>query len=135
MRLSEFILRDMEAILAQWEAFAATQLPAAANMNSLALRDHAQEILRAVATDLLSPQTEEAQAGKSKGRALKQFDAPETAAQTHALLRARSGYDINQLAAEYRALRASVLRLWTKACQPELNRPGIPGGSILERIG
>jgi signal transduction histidine kinase len=119
MRLSEFILRDMEAILAQWEAFAATQLPAAANMNSLALRDHAQEILRAVATDLLSPQTEEAQAEKSKGRALKQFDAPETAAQTHALLRARSGYDINQLAAEYRALRASVLRLWTNACQPE----------------
>jgi signal transduction histidine kinase len=119
MRLTEFILRDMEAILAQWEAFAATQLPAAANMNSLALRDHAQEILRAVATDLLSPQTEEAQAKKSKGRAPKQFDAPETAAQTHALLRARSGFDINQLAAEYRALRASVLRLWTNACQPE----------------
>ena len=38
--------------------------------------------------------------------------APETAAQTHALLRARAGFDINQLAAEYRALRASVLRLW-----------------------
>ena len=38
--------------------------------------------------------------------------APETAAQTHAVLRARSGFDINQLVAEYRALRASVLRLW-----------------------
>ena len=41
--------------------------------------------------------------------------APETAAQTHAVLRANSGFDINQLAAEYRALRASVLRLWTDA--------------------
>ena len=47
------------------------------------------------------------------------MDAPETAAQTHAILRARSGFDINQLASEYRALRASVLRLWTEACQPE----------------
>ena len=44
--------------------------------------------------------------------------APETAAQTHAILRARSGFDINQLAAEYRALRASVLRLWTDAYVP-----------------
>ena len=47
------------------------------------------------------------------------MEAPETAAQTHAILRARSGFDINQLASEYRALRASVLRLWTEACQPD----------------
>jgi signal transduction histidine kinase len=31
------------------------------------------------------------------------------------VLRARSGFDINQLVAEYRALRASVLRLWLDA--------------------
>ena len=43
----------------------------------------------------------------------------ETAAQTHGLLRARSGFDIKQMASEYRALRASVLRLWTNACLPE----------------
>ena len=42
MRLAEFILRHMEAILAEWEAFATTQLPAAGGMTSLALRDHAQ---------------------------------------------------------------------------------------------
>ncbi|WP_175145708.1 HAMP domain-containing histidine kinase, partial [Paraburkholderia phenoliruptrix] len=42
----------------------------------------------------------------------------ETAAQTHALLRARAGFNINQLAAEYRALRASVLRLWMDDCAP-----------------
>jgi hypothetical protein len=47
------------------------------------------------------------------------IDASETAAQTHAILRARSGFDINQLASEYRALRASVLRLWTESCQPD----------------
>src|SRR5690606_13990724 len=36
----------------------------------------------------------------------------ETAAQTHATLRAGSAFDIEELASEYRALRASVLRLW-----------------------
>jgi signal transduction histidine kinase len=112
MRLAEFILHDMEAILAQWETFAATLLPAAASLSSLALRDHAQHILEAVAKDLNRPQTREAQSEKSKGRAPQVEGAPQTAAQTHAVLRARSGFDINQLVAEYRALRASVLRLW-----------------------
>ena len=119
MRLADFILRDMESILVEWEAFAATLFPAAANMTPLALRDHAKPILEAVATDLSTPQTKQAQADKSLGRAPKPMEAPETAAQTHAVLRARSGFDINQLAAEYRALRASVLRLWADACQPE----------------
>jgi signal transduction histidine kinase len=119
MRLADFILRDMELILAQWEAFAGTLLPAAAHMKSLALRDDAQQILEAVAKDLSTSQTREAQAEKSMGRAPKLIDAPETAAQTHALLRARGGFDINQLAAEYRALRASVLRLWMDECHPK----------------
>jgi signal transduction histidine kinase len=118
MRLAEFIERNMEAIVAQWEAFAATLLPAAASMESPALRDHAQQILMAIAKDLTTFQTREAQFGKSTGRAPTPIDAPETAAQTHALLRAREGFDINQLAAEYRALRASVLRLWVDDCEP-----------------
>ena len=112
MRLAEFILHHMEAILAEWETFAATLLPAAAGLDSLALRDHAQSILEAIAKDLNTSQTREAQSEKSKGRAPKVEGAPETAAQTHAVLRARSGFDINQLVAEYRALRASVLHLW-----------------------
>lgn len=119
MRLSDFILRDIDRIIAEWEAFAATQLPAAAGMSSLALRDHAQQILEAVAADLRTAQTRETQEAKSKGLAPSIPGAPETAAQTHAVLRARSGFNINQLAAEYRALRASVLRLWMDACPPD----------------
>jgi signal transduction histidine kinase len=124
MRLADFILRDMETVLDQWEAFALTRLPAAANMKSLGLRDHAQQILEAVAKDLATFQTREAQSEKSMGRAPLLMGASETAAQTHALLRARSGFDIKQLTAEYRALRASVLRLWMDACQPETAHPG-----------
>ena len=122
MRLADFILRNMETILGEWEEFAGTLLPAAAGMTSLALRDDAKQILEAVAKDLSTPQTKEAQAEKSKNRATKVTGAPETAAQTHAVVRARSGFDINQLAAEYRALRAIVLRLWMDACEPgEIN--------------
>ncbi|MBF6986603.1 MULTISPECIES: sensor histidine kinase [Cupriavidus] len=113
MRLADFILRDMKQILAEWEAFSATQLPAARSRDSLALRDHAPQILQAIAKDLSTPQTSEAQREKSLGRAPKVPGAPETAAQIHAVIRARGGFNINQLVAEYRALRASVLRLWT----------------------
>jgi signal transduction histidine kinase len=120
MRLADFISRDIEPILAQWEAFAATLLPAAANMGSSALRNHAQQILLAVAKDLQTSQTRDAQREKSLGRGPVLTDATETAAQTHALLRPRAGFNINQLAAEYRALRASVLRLWMDDCTPEL---------------
>lgn len=118
MRLAEFILRNVGSILAEWETFAATLLPAARTMDSLALRDHALPILQAVAKDLSTPQTADAQREKSLGRAPKLIGAPETAAQTHALLRARGGFNINQMVAEYRALRASVLRLWIDECQP-----------------
>ena len=118
MRLSDFILRDMENILATWEAFAATLLPAAQRMKSLELRDHAQQILEAVAHDIVRSQTREQQAQKSQGRAPQVKGAPETAAQTHALMRARSGFNIGQLTAEYRALRASVLSRWADECAP-----------------
>ncbi|NKJ49831.1 two-component sensor histidine kinase [Burkholderia sp. SG-MS1] len=119
MRLAQFISKEMEAILAEWESFAATLLPAAQGLTSPELRDHAQQILDAIAKDLCTPQTRQAQLAKSHGRMPPMIDAPETAAQTHAVLRARGGFDINQLTAEYRALRAAVLRLWLDSCGPQ----------------
>jgi len=118
MRLADFIQRDLEAILFQWEAFAATLLPAAADMDSQALRDHAEQILRAVCKDLGTSQNDEQREHKSRGLAAAPIDAQNTAAETHALLRARGGFDVNQMTSEYRALRASVLHLWAKACEP-----------------
>ena len=123
MRLAEFIKRDIEAILSEWEAFAAAQLPAAADMDSLALRDHGEQLLRAIAKDISSPQNDQERDQKSKGRAAGSMEARNTEAETHALLRARSGFTMNQLAAEYRALRASVLHLWTKAGEPSAIDP------------
>jgi signal transduction histidine kinase len=116
MKLAAFIQRDMEAILCEWESFA-RGLPAGASMDVAALRDHARQILDAVCKDIVLEQTAEERTLKSRGAA-RPLDARETAAQTHALLRARSGFDVNEMASEYRALRASVLRLWADACAP-----------------
>src|SRR3954466_10176139 len=118
MRLAQCIQANMEAILVQWEEFAQTLYPPSVHMTSRLLRDHAQQILAAVVKDLSTPQTDEQQSEKSMGRAPLIWNAPETAAQTHAVLRAQSGIDINQLAAEYRALRASVVRLWEANSRP-----------------
>jgi len=113
MTLSQFIAENIDAIVAEWQSFAMTMEPAALTMSAQALRDHAKPILLAIAKDLASEQTVLEQSEKSKGLAPVPWGR-ETAAATHGALRQVSGFDVNQLGAEYRALRASVIRLWTK---------------------
>ena len=112
MRLPKFIIQEMEQILVEWEAFAKSLYSKKAEMTSAALRDHAKQILEAIAADLCTEQSEEVQTRKSKGHMDPPADALEPAAHIHAVMRAKSGMDINEMASEYRALRASVLRLW-----------------------
>jgi signal transduction histidine kinase len=118
LRLADFLLSEADAIVEEWESFARTCLPAAGHMNDLELRDHARQILHAIAVDLRTTQSRDEQTAKSKGLAPVAMDASETAAQIHAVLRAKSGFDVRQLVAEYRALRASVLRLAFDAWAP-----------------
>jgi signal transduction histidine kinase len=108
----------MEGILAEWEQFARALLPAASEMDSAALRDHAEHILRAIVKDISTAQSPEQEVRKSTSSTARPSAAPETAPETHALIRARDGFEIKQMVAEYRALRASVLRLWARACEP-----------------
>lgn len=115
MRLADFILANREPILEEWEAFARTCAPAAASMDIEALRDHANQMLTAIARDLATPQTGREQSEKSKGNAGADDDPAPTAAEEHGAGRARSGFTVEQMVAEYRALRASVIRLWTRA--------------------
>jgi signal transduction histidine kinase len=113
MRLARFITENLEEILAEWETFASSMLAPGQVMTSLALRDHASQILLAIVEDIESSQTDLEQAYKSKGFA-PIAEATRTAAMTHGALRHLAGFDLRQLAAEFRALRASVLRLWLK---------------------
>ena len=110
MKLSRFLTERAEDILVQWEAFAKTLEPAAASMTNEALRDHAHQIIRAIAVDIESLQSRAEQTAKSHGDGSTKF--PRGAASVHGTLREVSGFSLVQLTAEFRALRASVLRLW-----------------------
>ena len=56
MRLADFIRSHREPILAEWETFARTCAPASGPMDVVALRDHADAMLTAIAADLATPQ-------------------------------------------------------------------------------
>ena len=112
IKLSEFIIHEMPAILQEWEDFARTIQPYGEQIDATKLRDHAEEMLRAIAIDIDTPQSATEGADKSQGL-IKPETGADTAPQTHASTRLAAGYSITQLLAEYRALRASVLRLWT----------------------
>ena len=113
-RLHQFIREHTEEILAEWETFART-LPMAESMDISALRDHAKEMLGVIAHDLETPQTPGEQTDKAEGKSdADESGPPATAAQEHGAARAVSGFTIAQMLSELRALRASVIRLWTK---------------------
>lgn len=119
MRLGEYILRDMDLILHRWDVPATNGIRASQRVVQGSLRDLARRILQTIVADLDRPQTIEELTGRSIAAVPAAADGRPTAAQAHALLRAESGCTIDQLVFEYRAMRASVLRGWIEACQPE----------------
>jgi signal transduction histidine kinase len=116
MNLSTFITERMDQIIGEWELFARTLGPAADAMTTLALQDHAKGILQAIAVDITTRQDANQQREKSQDMT-PGFDNEESAASIHGSLRQASDFSLLQLSAEYRALRATVLRLWL----PEVN--------------
>jgi signal transduction histidine kinase len=113
MRLHDFIVGHREQILAEWESFAGTVSPLGCTMDIAALRDHADQMLTVIAADLMTGQNPAQQAEKSRGRAVG-TDAPPTPAEQHGGERWESGFTIEEMIAEYRALRASVISLWAR---------------------
>lgn len=110
-RLSDFILANIEPILMAWEDFARTIEPPALTMDDEELRDHARQMLGTFAEDIQTAQSDADSVAKSKGLAKR--GRQDTAAEIHAEARLRSGYTVVQLVSEYRALRSSVLMLWS----------------------
>lgn len=111
MRFSTFIRNNLQAIIADWDAFARTLFPAARTLSKAALRDHSREILLAICDDMERLQTEAERSAKSMQMETDET-APESAAATHGELRHLEGFDLLQLVGEFRAMRASVLALW-----------------------
>ena len=111
MRLADFIQANAPRILDDAVAFAVTQAPAGANLNVKRLRNDIPKILGEIVLDLRTDQSPDQQMAKAHGRAPAPA-GPESAASRHGRSRADDGFGVNQMIAEYRALRASVLRLW-----------------------
>jgi signal transduction histidine kinase len=109
MRLSKFISENLETILKEWEDFASSLHPYC-SISKLQLRDDAAAMLSAICLDLDSYQSAQEEIDKSKGHA--PSGLRDTAAESHAIERVKDGFTIEEVIAEYRALRASVLRLW-----------------------
>jgi diguanylate cyclase (GGDEF)-like protein/PAS domain S-box-containing protein len=112
MSLSHFIRQSLDAILDEWEGFAA-QVPIARGMSSQDLRDHARGILLTIADDLDQPQSPEQQSAKAVGQG--PSGARESEAEMHGMARLAAGFTVNDAMAEFRALRASVLRLFSQS--------------------
>lgn len=110
MRLSTFIRENSAPIIAEWEAFAGTLDPSPEAASPLSLRNHIEYILRFVADDIDSPQTDAEQVDKSQG---KNAHSTNSVAEVHAALRQAGGFNMDQMVSEYRALRASVVKLWS----------------------
>lgn len=111
MSISTFIRDNMTEILSEWTTFAEKTAPPEGAMTKLALTDHAQQILNAIALDIETHQSHQEQFDKSQG----EEDDPgpgESAAAIHGRLRHASNFSLLQLSSEFRALRATVLRLW-----------------------
>jgi len=108
--MSSFVLAHLEPILVEWDAFAARQSPAADTMDLPELRDHARQMLETIARDIETAQSPLQQELKSKG--LKPDIRGRSAASAHGALRQKVGFHLGQLVGEFRALRASVLRIW-----------------------
>jgi signal transduction histidine kinase len=117
MRLADFILANVEPILAEWESFARSIWPNAATVEPAEVRDEAEDILRATALDMQSDQTAAEQADKSRGESGRGDEPGDLtrASSIHGAGRVASGFDLWAVIAEYRALRASVLRLWRES--------------------
>lgn len=114
MRLSQFILQNMQPILQQWEDFARS-LKTGATMSIEALRNDAERMLGFVALDMETEQTRAEEIAKSTGRAPPLPAGQSSAAHEHGVTRAVERFSLVELVSEYRALRGSVTRMWVEA--------------------
>ena len=123
MKLSQFITESSDRIIADWEVFARSCTPAANQMDLDQRRDHVAGMLKAISRDLETPQSKREQNEKAIGNDDAHVDSS-TASNSHGSDRAARGYTAGQMVSEFRALRASVLRLWTEA-QSDFNRANL----------
>jgi signal transduction histidine kinase len=117
MTLSDFIEADLDGLIEDWTEYARTVSPDDGQLDDAQLRNSARELLIGIAADMRGTQTDAQQQAKSHGDRGDPNSAFNLIGRGHANDRQAQGFEINALVAEYRALRASVLRRWQRACK------------------
>lgn len=110
MKLAPFIKENREEITDEWVKYARENINSTKKMPLEEVCDHIREMLEAVVYNMETPESDAQQEKKSKGN--KDSKVNEKAANQHGAHRANVGFDILEVSSEFRALRASVLRLW-----------------------
>jgi signal transduction histidine kinase len=118
MSLSAFIAGHHEEIISEFAIFAKTLMPSGLEMTETELRDHAEDILMAVVRDMGITQSPDEQSRKSRGRGAAKTMEP--SGTLHADDRIQHGFTFRAVLAEFRALRATVLRLYESSGESDL---------------
>ncbi|MEX0603252.1 MAG: GGDEF domain-containing protein [Marinobacter sp.] len=111
MRLSEWILINMEAILQAWEDNAKDLLHDK-SASKVERRDHAKAMLFSIVKEIEQPQAQRPREGET-ARTPTPVEVSKSARE-HGQERRKLGLDIGELAGEFFALRRSVVELWTQ---------------------
>jgi signal transduction histidine kinase len=104
-------------LIDEWTDYARAVSPKEIHLDDAQLRNSARELLLGIAADMRGMQTDAQQEAKSHGERPNPNSAFDQIGRGHADDRQAHGFGINALVAEYRALRASVLRRWQRTCE------------------
>ena len=118
MSLSDFIRDHHEEVISSFATFAKTLMPPGSEMTEADLRDHAEDILTAVVQDMNIAQSPEEQLLKSQGGG--SAETMKASGRLHADHRIQHGFTFRAVLAEFRALRATVLRLYEESGASDL---------------
>lgn len=113
MTLADFIEANITDLVREWSDYAKSLSMQAHPLSEPQLRDAGAAILSAIAANMRVPQSAAQQQAKSHG-SRDPSSAFNVTAGGHADIRVLQGFDINDLVAEFRALRAAVLRRWAQ---------------------
>ena len=109
MSLGTFIASHLDEIMREWETAAKAVAPPHA-LTREALRDHWAEILKAIGED-----TEQVSALGQTGPIEHPATALQAAASAHGARRQQENFELDELVAEFRAMRSTVLNAWQRS--------------------
>lgn len=111
MTLPALIRAHMDRLVDEWCAYAADHVAPAKMLTRDELENSSKELINAIADDMATEETAAQQLQKSHGECTGNSRAVITCAKSHANHRAGQGFSLPDMASEFRAVRASVMRL------------------------